>query len=361
MPGTIVVLSVLYGLWAINRLPQPIGGTGSIIAALWGLAFFLVSYALGSILSLRAAGRTDRLSASLVGKEAKPPLEAVKKRLLGFANGEAAWEWFSHGGTREPELSKGNGPIEQPESPEACGDLWAYDVFPYPCWSLVRLGVYCPREVFLFYWPYHKQILAQVGKSPHFFNYCKMAVYAGNGSISSPLSTEIQEAESNVRFLAGAFDALVISSAMLVAFVFYRGVLGRFPLVLLPIIAVGAVVLSPGRIEGKTIRKFSDGRGVRWAFRFVGILACSCLIVPFRVAAPGQLGRLLWPGEPESLGLIVLAIAEYLLAWGIVSQGRLRTRRHAEVAAVMDAFYLTCGLRQADSPPTDKVGEKPRS
>jgi hypothetical protein len=183
-----------------------------------------------------------------------------------------------------------------------------------------------------------------------------------------------------VRFLAGAFDALVISSAALVAFVLYHGVLGRLPLVLLPIIAVGALVMPPGHMEGLTsadgtsparriarlsraIREFAGGRGVLWAFRFVGTLACACLIVPFRLVVPftHQPGGLLWPGEPGSLGLIVLAIAEFLLAWGIVSQGRLRVRRHAEVAAVMDAFFLTCGRGQVGSClPASELGERPR-
>jgi hypothetical protein len=345
MPGTIVVLTVIYGLFATSKSPQQVGGTGSVVTALWGIAFFLISYVLGSILSLRAADRTDRLSARLFHKEGKAEsLEKVKARLLGFRNYQEACSWFSQGETK---VREGSDPDLWPESPYECQSLWAYDEFPYACWSLVRLGVYCPKEVFEFYWQYHEQILAQVGKSPHFFNYCKMAVYAGNGSGSSPLAAEIQEAESSVRFLAGAFDALVISSGFLVALVFYHGVLVRLPFVLLPIFGVGALVVPPehteeetpaggtslARIIGRVYRymRTFGGRDVPWAFHFVGVLACLCLIV------------LLFPGERESLGLIVLAIAEFLLASGIVSHGRLRRRRHAEVAAVMDAFFLTCG------------------
>ncbi len=158
----------------------------------------------------------------------------------------------------------------------------------------------------MFYWQYRRQILAQVGNSPHFFNYCKMAVYAGNGSDSNPLAAEIQEAESAVRFLAGAFDALVISSAFLVSCVIYHGYLGRLPFVLLPIIAVGALVKPPGRMdtEGTTavggtsrarwitrisrvIGEFTGGRGVLWAFYSVGILALACLITPELCAVGG--------------------------------------------------------------------------
>jgi hypothetical protein len=360
-----------------------------------GIAFFLVSYALGSILSLRASGSTDRLSASLIPDEYKRgrplSLETAKKFLLSHGDdGKAAWDWLSSVDYEEPTPPKDTGNSEIPKGAESLRDykdLWIYDEFPYPCWSLVRLGAYCPEEVFLFYWKYRKSILSQVGRSPHFLNYCKMAVYAGNGSGSSPLAAEIREAESNVRFLAGAFEALVISSAFLVGFVLYHGVPERLPLVLLPILAVGALVMPPGHMLGKpasasaggisparsalrrgiewlfeecvrvfrAIRKLSGGsRCLLWAFRFVGLLACSCLVVPFRLIEAleqflftHQPDRFLWMAEPASLGLIVLAIAEFLLALGIVSQGRLRTRRHAEVAAVMDAFYLTCGTKQA--------------
>ncbi len=98
MPGTIVVLSVLYGLWAIDKLP-PIGGPDSITAALWGIAFFLISYVLGSIVSLRACGRTDRLSGSLV-----PEREPLSVGGGGRAPSDIGW---SQGSLAELSHSRG--------------------------------------------------------------------------------------------------------------------------------------------------------------------------------------------------------------------------------------------------------------
>ena len=396
MPGTILVLSVLYGLWAIDALPQSDGG--SIHAAFYGIGFLLVSYALGSILSLRASGRTDRLSARLIPRENRPEggltLEGVKKRLEGFSGGDAAWRWFST--AKESQAPMPPADDGMPLHPGQCRNLWAFDEFPYPCWSLVRLGLCCPKKVFIFYWQFHRQILAQLYHSPHFFNYCKMAVYSGNGAVPSPLAAEIQEAESNFRFLAGAFDALVISSAILVGMVLhlYFGLYfgAQSPLwVLLPVVAVGAlVVVPPGATKKETapiptevstpgnpfyralkdcvvwlfgaIRRFSRSRQcVLYAFRAVGLLAFLCLILSqFPVpsgthATAHQAGRSLSSAQPKSLGLIAMAIAEYCLAWAIVSQGLLRRRRHAEVAAVMDAFFLTCcGKDGANEPSSDE-------
>jgi hypothetical protein len=367
MPGTILLLSVLYGLWVIDALPNPPAPNDAIVAALASIAFLFVSYALGSILSLRASGRTDALSASLIPREhrerGKLTLDGVKKCLEGFSTDDAAWEWISH---RDPEK-----PAESdvPKSPGECHNLWAFDEFPYPCWSLIRLGLYCPREVFTFYWPYRQQILAQLHRSPHFFNYCKMAVYARDSGVPGSLGAEIQQAESNVRFFAGAFDALVISSAFLVGIFLYHGVPKHLPLALILTIAVGALVMPPALMERTTgpwmkghkvrwlfdvIRDFSRSRRcVHWAFRLVGVLVFACLFIPGSFIRPTNApatthldNRFLWEADPRSLGLIALAAAEYLLAWGIVAQGRLRRRRHAEVAAVMDAFFLAYGTKE---------------
>jgi hypothetical protein len=397
MPGAILLLSVAYGLWAIGLFSLPERDLGATGATIGSIAFFLVSYALGSILTLRASGKVDRLSAFYAsrggtGRKAnRLRVARAKKMFARMSEAEAlGLEEFSPTG-RSADLSLGK-----------CRRLWADDEFPYPVWSLTRLRLYCPPEVLSFYWKYRDVILAQAGYSPHFFNYCKMVVLAGNGTIPSPMAAEIQEAEGTVRFLVGAFDALTASSAILSGLVLFHCIQPRDRLLLLlliPLFTVVGVVVSEGRLkplpnccestdatpnqpgaantvptqedvpQWPNVTKKSEywlsGLWRRLVEKTCGLWRDfenwlnrrSWVLAAFwgtLISASVSFGAL-WlraggslPGaETNALGAAVLAFAEFFLALGIIWNGRLRTRRLAEVANVMDAFYLVSQEREA--------------
>ncbi len=349
MPGAIVILSVLYGLMVACNWSQTIK-TGAFQTTLFAIAFFVVSYAVGNVLSLRAARHADKLSGMMhkLKSDTDPESRDVKNIIETFKDADEALTWLRtiHSST------SGAGSTFYEHS-------WYYEDFPYPCWSFIRLSRHCPEEVFRFYWEYREQVLAQVGSVAQFFNYCKMAVFCGDGKSSGPLALEIQEAESLVRFLAGAFDAFMISSSLLLTFIACdisprTAWFAVLPLgTVLFLIARDLIPGFPAEDEGSSAKNKDNssdvdsrvGQWMRPAFYFLLLQTVGSLIysVVLYIHAPNAANQFLHPGTSGILGLSIVAFAEFLLDYGIVSDGRLRSRRHREVAAVMDAFYLTCG------------------
>jgi hypothetical protein len=437
MPGTIVVLSVVYGLWVLEMLPAQVYEAqfkiDSGAALLATVIFFLVSYALGNVLSLRASGHADRLAAQLIpawqipGEHIAPDTfrtevgrlsswrsardwlldpNAARDKLIAessegvalerlldpnvfrvrmpkFSSWSEARRWIVDNDGKEETLL----PTDWDAAKEFildnrrnwfkswnCDSLWATDRFPYPCWSLVRIARYCPPGVIEFYWDYVKPALAQINHSPDFFNHCKMAVYRGNGNAQDLLAAEIQESEAKVRYFAGAFNAFVISAAFLAGSTFLlaarnsaelrlpgwlSGEISGSLVLALCVLTSCAVVMISGRASGKkaevasgedwrrepasslrsVARRFLEH--IPWSFLAVGIISFISIICALSLTAHGYRGL-----EPR--GVAVLSFAEFLLAYGIICQGRLRNLRLAEVANAMDAFYLTCGKKDHD-------------
>jgi hypothetical protein len=333
MPGAILVLSVAYGLWAIGALEPPSHDPGAMGAALGGMSFFLISYALGSILSLGAPGRADDLSAGLIPWKMRNPggldISGIRNFFMAYDDAEDAWRWFHDTKSTPPAT------IGAPTSAEQLRNAWSYDGFPYPCWTLICLGFYQPKELFLFYWQHRMEILAQVQHSAHYFNYCKMRVYGGDYTTPNPLAAEIQETESRVRFLAGSCVALAISAGILVA-LFCNHWLARKSiwLLLLLVIPLAALVVKPDTAVTRTPSRLA--RGAWWCTPITSIagVALGCLFL--RDAH----GTMLIRSECRATGVVILALVELGLVWAAIARGSFRKRRLSEVATVISAFYL---------------------
>lgn len=191
--------------------------------------------------------------------------------------------------------------------------------------------------MFHFYWDYLTPLLQQVGYTSHFLNYCKMAVYARDSS--AVLSAEIQEAEGRVRFLAGAFDAFVISGAFLAGCSIHTTAPWQASVCILLLSAVLINVLPEPRFT-KALPK-------------VGLWPTTVLISPAVVATIAFLClachvwyALVDKHATPDLAAAAIACGALLLAWGIISHGRLRDRRLSEVTSVLDAFYLTLSAKK---------------
>jgi len=238
---------------------------------LLGIAF-LVSYNLGALLRLNSADSVDRKSS---------------KRLTRWYLRQAGRKGrVKKEADLESELAEARRKIETSESfspdPEFDRWVWRKEPFPYPLWQFRKFQIYHPEEVLRFFRSYRSCMLgsSSSGRGKEFFNYCKMVVYHKCRGLNDPLLDEIHFSEATIRFYAGTYAGLRITSLLLSLLLIWE----------------------------------------------IGLAWWAAETVP-----------------PESLKLHVLATAGLLIV-GLVMQRailkRFRTLRLKEVDTVYDAFYL---------------------
>ncbi|MGD0546918.1 MAG: hypothetical protein ABR991_03730 [Terracidiphilus sp.] len=102
--------------------------------------------------------------------------------------------------------------------PEKVKRLWSSDLFPYPVFQLWRIIDKCPKDDLAALEPLltrMKSGLPDKGrKSP--FNYCKTVVFSAAKELGEELIREIRSKETEVRFFAGTFYALVLGIVILI-------------------------------------------------------------------------------------------------------------------------------------------------
>jgi hypothetical protein len=189
---------VISGLWCFKALWA---GSHEVLTI---AVFFLLSYLLGSLLRLNSAKDLDIESG---GINQKRTLSEEQK--LPHFNGkdtlDEIWMKLSAEPAGSPTESKDAG-------------LWAYDTFPYPVFQLQRIKRLCPRSNLAHLEPLLDRMrlspLPDRGRMAP-FNYCKMHVYAASKEVGQELISEIRSAETEVRFFAGTYYALLWSMCIL--------------------------------------------------------------------------------------------------------------------------------------------------
>jgi mannose-6-phosphate isomerase-like protein (cupin superfamily) len=334
LPGAVLVLVLAT---CLNVVFPDMGQTG--FAQIGDQATFLVaefllfSYILGSVIRLYSADIVDRLSASLICIRKDPwigaPNNSLVARILHDLGKEDSLD------ARLDKLQDYAGDHHNMFEPkhELMKWAWKYDSFPYPVWELMKFRLYHPEELLKFFFPYKRCFATRERRGKEFYNYCKAVIYEAHEGKRHALADEVQSAEANVRFLAGVFWALLLSTLVLVIsaiwVTYWRGTWGP-----LSWLSVGSMVLIAvaGIVELST-KKFEQEKGrVRlfWAFSALAVL----LLVP--AVLNGIFERYLTTGCKMNFAAICMAS----VAFAIIFNGRFRLARLKEVDSVFDAFFL---------------------
>jgi len=246
LPGAVLVLVIVYAFWVVSQTfnPTPANGvvshtlnpspaTGSAaqtpsgppaekpwIVDPWLLlpAWFLISYLLGNVMRLYSADRVDQSSGEFnyryalweqkkgnKGRRYATLLYKVWLFLIAKTRGFCTDQCQSDQDALGDEQRLGG-------TREYCElDGWK-ESFPYTDWELEKLGSCYPKEMLRFFDSYSRCVLSGVGvERKGFFNYCKMVICHAASQGEQALLEEVQSAEANTRFFAGAYSALSIS------------------------------------------------------------------------------------------------------------------------------------------------------
>jgi hypothetical protein len=148
---------------------------------------FLLSYLSGSLFRLNSAGNLDKWSG--------------RANLGGCVNNSLDDVWNKLTST----------PLIYPDLNEVM-ELWSSDHFPYPVFQLWRIVDKCPEGYQKSLQPLLSRMTSgapgEGRKSP--FNYCKMIVFAVTKDLGDELIREIRSKETEVRYFAGTFYALLL-------------------------------------------------------------------------------------------------------------------------------------------------------
>lgn len=207
-PGAIVLLALTYGLFGVALVLEASSPLVQLKDAQWFLviAALLLSYLLGNIFRLNSADNLDALSSRQM------------ERGCFSGRNQINLDEF---------LDLRRAILEDPAQLESCLKevpdgfdhwLWSTELFPYPAWSLRKLSLYHPGNVVRFFETYRDVMkrLLDLDSRKEFFNYCKMVVAARVKKQEDALVQEVQSAEANVRFFAGTYFALELSSVLIV-------------------------------------------------------------------------------------------------------------------------------------------------
>src|SRR5215213_4295528 len=206
LPGAMLVLVVGYFIFVMALfLEQPLTGllrTKDQELLILAIAF-LVSYNLGALLRLNSADDVDKKSSRLLTRQY---IAERKGEKLSDENLKAELKW-ARDAIREGKIS----------APPKCFDgwIWRREAFPYPLWQIRKFQLCHPSEVSRFFHPYRSCLLSSGGRGKEFFNYCKLVIYHASGTQGDPLLDEVHFAEATVRFYAGTYTGLGISTGLL--------------------------------------------------------------------------------------------------------------------------------------------------
>jgi hypothetical protein len=200
LPGILPVLIGAYALYAA-LLPFKLD-----VASILGQQFLLTvllfasAYLVGNLLRLSAADIVDKESSKYI-------LDVWRKK-----QGENIdVDYESKFRERMNEFLKGDGAAETPPGFPSGFDgwLWGEDTFPYVAWHNRLWMSHGFQEILDFFQQNHKaRMWPQNHESPKsFFNYCKLAVIDGGGT----LADEVNTAEGNTRFFAGTLMGMRLS------------------------------------------------------------------------------------------------------------------------------------------------------
>lgn len=200
LPGAILVMAFLYGVWNFTYIliqPKDSFSWSEIQLFLSFIPLFIISYLLGNWMRLEAADKIDKKSSKYLLKGHVQPGSANEKEL--------------ENAKRELTTKKDYENVNIPKG----FDQWIFrrEEFPYPLWELRKFQIYHPREVFNFFKSYRDcMVNPEKQGSKEFFNYCKMVIL---DSDKQSLKEEVQYAEGITRFFAGTYTALQYSSWIL--------------------------------------------------------------------------------------------------------------------------------------------------
>ena len=321
------------------------------------VAFLLTAYILGSVIRLWSADPVDQLSASRakvgdlfegtqrsVEENLKNVLKAIEKvdpkrlkyeeyfeallKLARNPDSEAQKIDGSKGSDVEAQVGQGYRLITW---------VWKYDQFPYPVLEILKLRLYHPDEEFPFFEPYKHCFAAGPGPNKGFFDYCKAVIYDAHEGNRHALAEEVQRAEAQVRFFAGVFWALLLSSVALVlttVLLVGRSATGlSFGFIeCLPLVAVLLLAAVAAWVFWKANRFVRQTNMVTW-FWCLSSIAASLLFAWATVGA-------FFPGLKTPVFINFVAFGMLTVAFFIVAGGRFRGHRTKEVDMVFDAFVL---------------------
>ncbi|MGC1376250.1 MAG: hypothetical protein WA821_08510 [Anaerolineales bacterium] len=305
MPGILPVLIGAYALYAallpfqtqvsVQSSPQsPVAdilGQGFLITVL----IFASAYLVGSLLRLFAADAVDDESGEHLLNEwekehEKKNYKSVFDEIMGkFLKKHEKKDYESVFEEIMGKLLNGDDAPGIP--PDFDGWLWAKDKFPYSAWLNRSWGSYGFQDILDFFQKNHKAKMwpqSHDQESPKsFFNYCKLAVIDGGGT----LADEVNTAEGNTRFFAGTMVGMKLSSRVLELSIIFQAIV----------------------IIAKVAFAQRAGIDITWVLD--------------------------WTTQSIHLALSFLLITALLQMCGQITK-RFRTIRQKEVKTVFHAFYL---------------------
>jgi hypothetical protein len=397
-PGAIVVLALMYGgINAALLFGHLTDSSGHLKDLQWVFltAVFLLSYLIGSILRLNSADDVDALSCrdlqcryeaeNRLSQADVPQFLELRDEIL------RSGEYEAHGALGDASLR--NSFVRW---------LWCSEPFPYTSWELVKLKLYHPPALGRFLQPY-KGLMASIStleSRKEFFNYCKIVLAGNTESPDAALLEEVQAAEANGRFFAGAYVALHYSAWLIAAMqlwsISYITALGvaradiSAGVNLLPILlACAAFVLSRVNIErgmpsdgmpsdgpngsvafADTIPQFDEyvrqvsardsiRRRDRKAWLAVWSLYASGIVLIAASQWPTLLGSGRFPASVSSLitsGSVCFFVLWCIQRASMLIRSRFRLMRIKEVDIVLEAFYIATSPNRGCDPSDITVG-----
>ena len=349
VPGAVLTLVIFTCLDVLFRgMGQAIARETSNSTGPLVVGFLLTAYIFGSVIRLWSADTVDQLSASRAKirldpfNDKKGSIEDHLKELLKLVGDtdttdKADKEYFQaflecaeksdHQDGQEHELIRW---------------AWKYDEFPYPVWELMKLRLYHPDEVFLFFRPYMRCFATSYRRNKEFFNYCKAVIYEAHEGKRHALAEEVQSAEAYVRFFGGVFWALLLSAVALaltamslLLLVARRGTTGlSYWLIACTLLDALVLVLavSAAAVVWKTAQFVRQKRRVKWFWWLSEIAGVLLLISAVVGAFRSELAT--------AARMNFVAFAMLIVAFLIIAGGRFRLSRLKEVDTVFDAFFL---------------------